>query len=363
MNRFAWYRRLVPAVGLALMLGLAVAPDMASAQSSVRPPDSGATPEATGGVPPGGALGNTSDSELWRQVRRGVQGTVSIPDKKAGVLVQDSGEAMLAFRQGPLSETAAWALLAVVVLLALFFLLRGRIRIDSGFSGRTVLRFNMLERIAHWLTAGPFIILGLTGLNMLYGKTGLLPLIGKPAFAQLTLLGKYAHNYLGFAFAAGVILMVLLWLKDNFPNRHDLRWILVGGGMFSKGTHPPAKKFNAGQKLVFWSVVVLGTSVSVTGFSLLFPFEFGPFAGTFEVLNRFGLDLPTDLTMLEETQLTLLWHGIVALALVVIIIAHIYIGSIGMEGAIGAVTTGEVDENWAREHHSIWLRERQGGDD
>ena len=325
----------------------------ALAQSSVRPP------EASGGAVPGGVLGTTNDSEFWRQVRHGAPGTVSIPDKSAAILVQSTGEKLLAIRRGPISEYVAWALLGVVAISALFFLLRGRIRIDSGFSGRTVLRFNTLERVAHWMTAGSFIVLGLTGLNLLYGKALLLPLIGKPAFAQLTILGKYAHNYLGFAFTAGVILMVLLWVKDNLPNRHDLKWIAMGGGILVKGTHPPAKKFNAGQKLIFWSVVLLGASIAATGFSLMFPFEFAPFAGTFKMLNQLGLNLPTELTMLEETQLALVWHSIVAAALITIIIGHIYIGSLGMEGAIDAVTTGEVDENWAREHHSLWLREQQ----
>jgi formate dehydrogenase subunit gamma len=342
------------AIGLMVVLVLPfLGGATAWAQSSVRPP------EATGGAVPGGALGTTNDSELWRQIRKGAQGMVSIPDKQAGILVQSSGEKLLAIRRGPVTEYVAWALLGVVVVLALFFLARGRIKIDAGFSGRTVLRFDTLERVAHWMTAGSFIVLGLTGLNLLYGKALLLPLIGKPAFAQLTILGKYAHNYLGFAFTAGVILMVLLWVKDNLPNRHDLKWIAMGGGLFVKGMHPPAKKFNAGQKLIFWSVVLLGASIATTGFSLMFPFEFAPFAGTFEILNKFGLSLPTELTMLEETQLALLWHSIVAAVLIVIIIAHIYIGSLGMEGAIDAVTTGEVDENWAREHHGLWLEEQR----
>lgn len=330
------------------------------AQSSVRPPQSSSDASgAVGGAVPGGAVGNTSDSELWRQVRKGVQGTVSIPDKKAGVLVQSSGEKVLAFRRGPLSEYVAWALLGVVVLLAVFFVLQGRIRVDSGFSGRTILRFNTLERVAHWMTAGSFIVLGLTGLNLLYGKALLLPLIGKPAFAQLTVLGKYAHNYLGFAFAAGIVLMLILWIKDNLPNRHDLKWIAMGGGLLVKGVHPPAKKFNAGQKLIFWSVIILGGSIATTGFSLMFPFQFALFEGTFAILNQFGLELPTGLTMLEETQLALLWHSMVAAALIVIIIAHIYIGSLGMEGAIDAVTSGEVDENWAAEHHGLWQEEQR----
>ncbi|MEQ8665843.1 MAG: formate dehydrogenase subunit gamma [Rhodospirillales bacterium] len=345
--------RLLALAVLVVALSQAVAWD-ATAQSDVRPPEG-----AVGGAVPGNAQGSTSDSEMWRAVRQGVQGQVSIPDKQAGILVQSDGDALRAFRNGPMSEVGGWALLAVFVLLGIFYALRGRIRIDSGMSGRTVLRFNFLERFAHWLTAGSFIILGLTGLNILYGRYVIKPVIGADAFASVTLAGKYAHNFLGFAFGLGVLLMLVLWIKDNIPNKHDLKWIALGGGLFSKGVHPPAKKFNAGQKLIFWSVIILGGSLTTTGLALLFPFEIALFAGTFKFMNIFGFELPTTLTMMQETQLALAWHGVVALVMMVVIVAHIYIGSVGMEGAFDAMGTGEVDENWAHEHHALWLEEEQ----
>ncbi len=344
---------------LGLVLGISILGMSAlwtdDAAADVRPPDDA----VTDGAVPGNTQGTASDSEMWRAVRQGIEGEVTIPDTKAGVLVQSGGESLRAFRNGPMSEIGGWALLAIFVLLGVFYALRGRIKIDAGPSGRTVLRFGFLDRFAHWLTAGSFVILGLTGLNILYGRYVIKPVIGADAFASVTAAGKYAHNFLGFAFALGVILMLVLWLKDNIPNRHDLKWIALGGGMFSKGVHPPAEKFNAGQKLIFWSVIILGGSLSMTGFALLFPFEISMFAGTFKILNVFGFDLPTSLTMMEETQLALVWHGIVSLALMIMIIAHIYIGSVGMEGAIDAMTTGEVDENWAHEHHALWLEEER----
>ena len=110
-------------------------------------------------------------------------------------------------------------------------------------------------------------------------------------------------------------------------------------------------------------MVVSGLSLATTGFSLLFPFQFALFEGTFRLLNAFGFGLPIELTPLQETQLALLWHSIVALVAIVVIIAHIYIGTLGMEGAIDAVMTGEVDENWAQEHHSLWLTEIRGSND
>ncbi len=309
------------------------------------------------GKPPGSSLGSTSDSDLWRTLRRGVQGKVSFTDKQKGVAIQSEGDNWRAVRNGPLSVFGGWLMLAMIVVLAVFFAVRGRIRVDAGLSGRTVERFNTLERFTHWLTASSFIVLALTGLNVLYGKYVLMPIIGQAAFATLTYWGKLAHNYIAFAFMIGLALMVILWVKDNLPSREDFTWIVKGGGMFGKGVHPPAKKFNFGQKVIFWVVVLGGTSLAYTGLSLMFFFDLKAFSATFALLNLFGFDLPTQLTALQESQLTQLWHAVMALIVIAIIIAHIYIGSLGMEGAFDAMSTGQVDENWAREHHSLWVAE------
>ncbi|GIK95978.1 MAG: formate dehydrogenase [Alphaproteobacteria bacterium] len=308
-----------------------------------------------GGQVPGATLGDASDADLWRAIRGGLQGTVSIPDKKLGVMVQTSGEEWRSIRNGPLSQYGGWLLLAMVVILAVFFALRGRIRIEEGRSGYTITRFNALDRFAHWLTAVSFVILALTGLNMLYGRYILIPLIGQDLFSDITIAGKYAHDYVSFAFMAGIVLMLVLWVKDNIPRRADLRWLARGGGMFTRHTHPPAWKFNAGQKILFWLVVLGGISISLSGLSLLFPFQLALFSGTFELLNLVGFDLPTDLAVVQEMQLSQLWHAAVGLVLIAIVIAHIYIGTIGMEGAFDAMGSGQVDRNWAREHHSLWV--------
>ena len=304
------------------------------------------------------AQSNDLNTGFWSQIRKGATGTVSIPDKNAAVLIQSEGDtAYRAFRNGPLKLYSVYALLAILFLLALYFLLRGRIKIDHGRSGITMERFNGLERFAHWLMAGSFVILGLSGLNMLFGRYALMPVIGKEAFAFITLWGKYLHNYLSFAFMLGVALAFVLWVVHNFPNRHDLVWLLKGGGLFTKGVHPPAKKFNAGQKILFWSVVVLTVSVSLSGIALMFPFETVFMAKTFAALNAIGFDLPTSVTAIQEQQLNQIWHAIVGVAFIVIILGHIYIGSVGMEGAFDAMGSGEVDTNWAREHHSLWVEE------
>lgn len=302
-----------------------------------------------------------NDADVWRAVREGARGSVTIPDQNAGILIQSSGETWRAIRNGPLPEWGAWAMLGMIILLALFFAVRGRIRIESGPSGMVVERFAFLDRMAHWLTAVSFIILGLTGLNTLYGRYALKPLIGADAFAALSLFSKYIHNYVAFAFMLGLVLILILWIRDNIPDRYDWIWLRKGGGMFSRHSHPPARRFNAGQKILFWLVILGGISISLSGIALMFPFELALFGKTFAFLNIFGLGLPTEVSPIQEMQLAQVWHGIVALFLVTVIIAHIYIGTIGMEGAFDAMGSGQVDANWAREHHSVWAAELERG--
>ena len=312
-----------------------------------------------------GTLGGVSDPELWRSLRYGSADiTVSSGGVPASVLMQDGGMRWLAWRKGPLATYGAWLLGGTIILLVLFYLVRGRIRIDGQKTGRTITRFKAVERFGHWLLAGSFILLGLTGLLTLFGRIAIIPLIGKEAYAPIAYASKWIHNNVAWAFMLGLVMVFVMWVAHNIPNRTDLKWIAVGGGLFKKGVHPPAKKFNFGQKLVFWGVILLGASISVSGLSLLFPFQMPMFAGTFEALNATGLPqlvglgtLPTELAPHEEMQFAQLWHSIVAFLMMALILAHIYIGSIGMEGAYAAMGSGEVELQWAREHHGLWVKE------
>lgn len=312
------------------------------------------------GAVPGDVSGAASKSDVWRELRQGISGTVSIPDKKSAMLIQSEGQSWRAFHDGPLPNYGGWAMLGIIIVLALFFAIRGRVKVEAGLSGRTIERFTPLERFAHWLMAGSFIVLAITGLNVLYGRYVLKPIIGQDVFATLTMWGKVAHNYLSFAFMIGVALSFLLWVAHNIPDRYDVAWVARAGGLFTKGSHPPAGKFNAGQKLIFWIVMLGGLSISLSGIALLIPFETHMFSATFSVLNIFGLDLPTKLAPIQEQQLNLIWHSMVGLFLIIVILAHIYVGTIGMQGAFDAMGRGQVDENWAREHHSVWFAETKG---
>lgn len=311
-----------------------------------------------------GPLGGRSDPDLWRGIRYNeLPVTVSTMNKTGRVLVQDNGIWWQQFREGPLATYGAWLLGGMLILLALFYLLRGRIRIEGGKSGRTVTRFKAIERFAHWMLAGSFILLALTGLATLFGRKVLIPLMGHEANSVLLTGSKFIHNNVSWAFMIALVMVFVMWVWHNIPNRTDWVWIKQGGG-FIGDKHPPAKKFNFGQKIVFWGVIVLGFSVSLSGLSLLFPFEVQLFGHTFGIINDVGMaewagmgPLQEELTPHAEMQYAQLWHAIIGFVMMALILGHIYIGTLGMEGAYDAMGSGEVDERWAEQHHSLWLDE------
>ena len=283
---------------------------------------------------------SVTEDSLFQALGTGpVAGRITIPDANAGYLIKPENKVWAALQGDTLHTLSIWAVVGMIVVLALFYMIRGKIKVDSGLSGRKILRFNAVERFAHWTLASTFIILALSGLNIIIGKSVILPIVGEAAFGTLSAWGKIAHNFLAWPFMVALVMVLVLWVIHNIPNGTDVKWIAQGGGLLKKGVHPPAKKFNAGQKLIFWSVIIGGAALSVTGFMLLFPAQ----AGT-----------PADWQFYQTI------HALVAAALSAIIIAHIYIGSVGMEGAFDAMGSGEVDENWAKEHHSLWVEEVKG---
>jgi formate dehydrogenase subunit gamma len=264
-----------------------------------------------------------------------IEGRIDIPNETASVLEQPAGRTWDYFHQVTLHWLGAIIILGTIAGLAAAYFILGRIRISAGRSGRKVPRFNAFERFVHWLTAVSFIVLGLSGLNITFGKSLLLPLIGPDAFSAFSQAAKYAHNFMSFPFVLGLVLIPLIWLKDNIPDKVDVEWFKQGGG-FIKSRHAPARRFNAGEKLVFWGVIGAGLVVAVSGYLLLFPFYV------------------TDIAGMQIAQVV---HSVIAVLFVALILGHIYIGTLGMEGAFEAMGTGEVDFNWAKEHHDLWLQD------
>jgi formate dehydrogenase subunit gamma len=281
---------------------------------------------------------SVNEQQLLQELNR-IEGRISIPDTKEGVLIQPAGQGWRFFHEVVLRWIGAIALIGMLALLAIFYLVRGKVKIAAGRSGRTILRFDVLERAVHWMTAVSFIILALSGLNITFGKPLILPLIGPEAFTILSIAFKYAHNYLSLPFTLGVIFMLFLWVKNNIPNELDVKWLKEGGGIVGD-KHPPARRFNAGQKGVFWIVVLGGSIMAISGYILMFPF--------------YG-------TNIASMQWAQIFHGVVGVLFIAAIFAHIYIGTLGMEGAFEAMGSGEVDVNWAKEHHKLWVEEEMGG--
>jgi formate dehydrogenase subunit gamma len=276
-----------------------------------------------------------NEQTLLQQFRR-IQGGIDQPNPRERVLIQPDGRIWDRFHEVTLRWIGVVAILGTLALLAAAYFLLGRLRISAGRSGRKVPRFTDFERFSHWLTAVSFVVLGLTGLNITFGKLLLRPLVGREAFSTFSEGAKYVHNYISFSFVVGLTLIVGMWIKDNIPDRTDIEWFRQGGG-FIKSRHAPARRFNAGEKLVFWGALGAGTLVAVSGFLLLFPFY---------VTNIFGMQIAQGV------------HAVIALLFVAMILGHIYIGTAGMEGAFEAMGTGEVDYNWAKEHHDLWLKEQ-----
>jgi formate dehydrogenase subunit gamma len=314
--------KLLAAAGLALAIGWLAVPAMAQV---VGTPGNPITAPAT------------ADELELRSALTGQRlgGRISIPDQQASNLIQPEGREWRDFHNRTLTWVGGVAVLGMLGILVVFYLSKGRIRIGAGPAGRTIRRFNGFERMAHWMTATSFIVLGLSGLNLTFGRFLLLPLLGPENFTAFSLWGKIAHNYLSFPFTLGIVLLFLLWVKDNVPNKVDVAWFKAGGGLIGHG-HPPSERFNGGQKMVFWITVIGGGVVAASGYFLIFPFSFTDIAGQ---------------------QLSHIIHGVLSMLMVAAMLGHIYIGTLGMEGAFDAMGSGEVDLNWAKEHHSVWVEQ------
>ncbi|OJY67355.1 MAG: formate dehydrogenase subunit gamma [Rhodospirillales bacterium 70-18] len=313
-------KRLLAGVLLAATLAIGVA----SAQPAPTTPVSGFNPTTSA----------SSEQKLLGTLKQ-IDGRITIPDRKAAVLEQPAGRDWRDFQRGTIPKLAAVAVLGMLVVLIAFYALRGRIAIEGGPSGRLIERFGAFERFVHWMTASSWVVLALTGLNVAVGRHILPGLIGEHAFAELSDIGKLAHNYLGFPFALGVLLMLFIWVRHNIPNGVDITWFRQGGGLVGRA-HPSAGKFNGGQKAVFWIVVLGGGLIAASGFVLLFPFYI------------------TDIAGMQTAQMV---HGVLALLMIAAMLGHIYIGTVGMEGAFEAMGNGQVDEKWARAHHDLWVAE------
>ena len=310
-------------IGLATVLCLAsgMHSPLAAAEPAQSPPPEAAQP------------GN--NAALWREVRSGTPQSTQARGVEAGVLVQPSGQQWRLLR--PFIAAAGSALLLLcAAAIGLFYWWRGPIGVSEPPTGRRIERFDLADRITHWVMGITFVLLALSGLTLSFGKYVLLPVIGYTLFSLVASAMKALHNFIGPVFMLSLPVFILLYVRDNLPKMHDLNWLMKGGGMFTR-EHVPSGRFNAGEKTLFWGLVCFFCIIlCISGLVLDFP-NFGQGRFTMQAANVI--------------------HWSVGLVAIAASLFHIYLGSIGMEGAYRAMRYGYVDETWAREHHELWYRE------
>jgi len=297
---------------------------------SVRPPDNAvvqSTPEAVG---PSNTLGKESISNYWHYLRKGKNG-IATDGPQGAKLIQSQGQEWRLIRQNYVLKYSVWILLAALGITAVFFLIRGRIRIKAGRSNKLIKRFSVSQRSAHWFMAFIFLFLAFSGLYILLGRPVFLPLFGHAANSIITSAAMQGHNLFGPIFIFALAWLYYQFVPGNFFKWVDFKWLLKGGGFF--GNHVSSWRYNFGEKIWFWLVAIIGLFMSISGLVMEFPW------------------LSSQLNLL---QLSSLVHVGGAILLISVAVGHIYIGTIGMEGSLEGMRDGHVDGNWAKEHHDLW---------
>jgi formate dehydrogenase subunit gamma len=284
-----------------------------------------------------------NNAPVWREVRKegSQENYTSTKGREANVLVQSAGNTWRQIRNGPITFYGGWLVVIVTLALAAFHLAKGPLKLHDKPTGRMIERFSLAERWAHWTMAISFCVLGVTGLITLFGKHVLLPVIGYTLFAWLSALAKNLHNFVAPLFIASLVVFIVMFVKDNVYQKGDIGWLTKMWNMFVKGEHVPSWRFNMGEKVYFWAGVVgLCLALSVTGLILLFP--------NFDQVR-------------STMQLASIVHAVAAMLMIALALGHIYVGTIGVEGAYRNMADGVTDETWAKEHHELWYNEVKRG--
>lgn len=294
-----------------------------------------------------------NNAPMWRQVGSGVTGTSSLPNPEAGNLIQpfvqypgarltNAGEAWRQVRNQWILPYGGSLLLIAFGAIALFYWRKGTMVLHGAPTGRTIERFTAFERSAHWANAIAFSILAISGLVMAFGKFFLQPVMGGTLYGWLTYLLKNLHNFAGPLFAISLLIVIVTFVRDNLPRKEDVTWLLKGGGLLS-GHEVASHRFNAGEKVLFWAgVFVLGILVVLSGLTLD------------KLIPGITYDRGT-------MQISHMIHAASTVLMMTLFLGHIYMGTLGMEGAYDAMKTGQVDETWAREHHELWYDDVKAG--
>ena len=281
------------------------------------------------------------------------QGLTTLPGAEKGVLVQKfvqypgsrfttAGEAWREVRNRWILPYGGSLLFIVALALALFYWRRGPLGQDHPESGLKIERFTPLERAAHWSNAGAFVALAVSGIVMAWGKFFLLPILGATLFGWLAYALKNVHNFVGPLFAVSLVIVLITFVKDNIANLNDLKWLKNAGGLLGD-KEVPSHRFNPAEKGMFWWGMAVPGAVVV---------------GSGLVLDQL---LPGLLYERGTMQIAHMLHAVAAVVMMMGLLGHIYMGTIGTRGAYKAMRTGYTTEGWAKEHHELWLDDIKAG--
>lgn len=369
-SNFLTFRRWALALSLGLGLGLvqaqapqnppapasptAAMPGIQSANIFQIAPDADTAPGYAGQTnAQRGAVQPGNNAPMWRDVREGVTGTSSLPYPEAGNLIQGmvqypgsrlttAGEAWRQVRNHWLLPYGGSLLFIVLLSMAIFYFTKGPLGGHLKDTGRKIERFTPFERAAHWTNAGAFVVLAVSGLVMAFGQFILQPVLGGTLFGWLAYALKNVHNFIGPLFSVSLLIVVLTFVKDNIANKADFVWLSKAGGMLGD-KEVPSHRFNAGEKGMFWWGVTFPGLVVV---------------GSGLVLDKI---VPGLAYLRADMQVAHMIHLAAALIMMAILAGHIYMGTVGVKGAYGAMKTGYVDEAWAKEHHELWYDDVKAG--
>jgi formate dehydrogenase subunit gamma len=285
-----------------------------------------------------GEMTQLAGADYWRMVREGVEGTTTSASPEHSVLISKPGETWYILKEKWMSPAGAVAIFGSITLVMLVYFIGGPMKLSGARTGRKLQRWSRMDRALHWSMAFVFLTLAFSGLMLVYGKHFMKPYVPADLWGWTVYLAKQYHNYMGPMFLVLLVALLFKWWSKSIFTKVDVQWFMKLGGMAGKhkGSHPSAGFSNAGEKVLFWMLIIVGAVVAASGLILDFPI-FGQTRRDMEWSN--------------------LIHMLAALILICGFIFHIYIGLFGMEGALEGMVTGEVDETWAKEHHDIWYEE------
>ncbi|MGX2041897.1 formate dehydrogenase subunit gamma [Methylocaldum sp. MU1018] len=200
-------------------------------------------------------------------------------------------------------------------------------------------RYSPSERLNHWITAITFLMLAFSGLALFHPSMfWFTQVFGGPTWTRIL------HPYIGVVMFVSFSLLALKFWHHNLLTRNDIAWLRRIGDVVRNREDglPEVDRYNAGQKLLFWTMIGTISVLLLTGIVIWRPW--------------FAHYFPIDIV-----RLALLLHAVCAFVIICGIIVHIYAG-LWIKGTLGAMVRGTVTRAWARKHHPGWYKRVMGGE-